>query len=87
MGNLKRRGPDCIGYEIINIDEDFCLLLVGSTLHIRGCSVTKQPLKDLAGNVLLWNGEIFSGISVRFWFISVNFQNQIVKISLKYNNL
>ena len=49
---------------MITVNEDLVLLLIGSTLHIRGSSVTEQPLKDSNGNVLLWNGEIFAGIEV-----------------------
>ncbi|XP_072172747.1 asparagine synthetase domain-containing protein 1-like [Diadema setosum] len=36
---------------------------IGQVLHLRG-EPTAQPVSDDAGNILLWNGEIFGGIEV-----------------------
>ncbi|XP_071500418.1 asparagine synthetase domain-containing protein 1-like [Diadema antillarum] len=36
---------------------------IGQVLHLRG-EPTPQPVSDDAGNILLWNGEIFGGIEV-----------------------
>lgn len=34
-------------------------------LHMRGQVLTQQPFTTLAGDVFLWNGEIFAGLPVR----------------------
>lgn len=75
-----RRGPDHFGERQIkcsnfNSEEKTCLHesnvfcitinLCAFVLHVRGESVTKQPVEDSFGNVLSWNGEIFGGIEVR----------------------
>eukprot|EP00050_Salpingoeca_kvevrii_P001453 m.170070 g.170070 ORF g.170070 m.170070 type:complete len:570 (+) comp10375_c0_seq6:4768-6477(+) len=53
---LRRRGPDAVG-------RVWCgpALLVGCVLHLRG-PLTHQPICDVAGNALLWNGEAYSGV-------------------------
>ena len=41
----------------------------GYVLHLRGVP-TAQPLTDAAGNILLWNGEIFGGnINVCLFYV------------------
>ncbi|KAG0240272.1 hypothetical protein BGX31_002139 [Mortierella sp. GBA43] len=40
------------------------LTFYGAVLHLRGDIVTRQPHVSEAGNILLWNGEIFDGIAV-----------------------
>lgn len=40
------------------------MTLLSSVLSIRGEGVTKQPLEDSDGNILMWNGEIFGGMKV-----------------------
>ncbi|XP_030449428.1 uncharacterized protein LOC115671883 isoform X2 [Syzygium oleosum] len=40
------------------------LLFLGATLQLRGVSPIVQPLVDKFGNILVYNGEIFGGISV-----------------------
>eukprot|EP01138_Halocafeteria_seosinensis_P006687 gb/GECG01006835.1/.p1 GENE.gb/GECG01006835.1/~~gb/GECG01006835.1/.p1 ORF type:complete len:692 (+),score=72.15 gb/GECG01006835.1/:1-2076(+) len=40
------------------------LELAASLLHLQGESPITQPLQDIDGNVLLWNGEVFGGNSV-----------------------
>lgn len=62
---LKNRGPDIQGCEHVNISESSGIILHGTTLHMRGVKPTTQPLNDIHGNFLLWNGEIFDGIKVR----------------------
>ena len=39
-------------------------LFLGCTLHFQG-EITPQPLRDDGGNILLWNGEVYSGLMVR----------------------
>jgi len=56
------RGPDANSSVELQIDDCMVrLTLMASVLHIRGKSVTPQPLCDEQGNILLWNGEIFGG--------------------------
>ncbi|KAG7282316.1 hypothetical protein CRUP_002704 [Coryphaenoides rupestris] len=65
--NLSRRGPDCTrDLTATNVDPFYRCLFSAHVLHMRGDTLTPQPLRDAAGNVLLWNGEIFGdgGISV-----------------------
>ncbi|KAG0497134.1 hypothetical protein HPP92_001825 [Vanilla planifolia] len=37
---------------------------IGSTLQLRGLSPVSQPLADTSGNILVYNGEIFGGMSI-----------------------
>eukprot|EP00850_Spirogloea_muscicola_P023481 SM000360S13675 [mRNA] locus=s360:1693:7369:- [translate_table: standard] len=37
---------------------------LGSVLQLRGLNDVRQPLQDSAGNVLLFNGELYEGISL-----------------------
>ncbi|XP_034285219.1 asparagine synthetase domain-containing protein 1 isoform X1 [Pantherophis guttatus] len=63
LNNLKRRGPDrSQQLEKTVLHLPYWCLFSGHVLHLRG-PMTPQPLED-SGNVFLWNGEIFSGISV-----------------------
>ena len=79
---LSRRGPD--DTEILNvIAEHYNLSFVASVLHIQGDSVAKQPFVDIDGNILLWNGEIFSGLSTED---SLDILSDTVHISLMMRN-
>jgi len=73
---LSRRGPDCSGELTIEMkttmqmgDVDHHLQysqqlwLYGSVLHIQGDVVAQQPYRDRLGNALLWNGEVFGGLT------------------------
>ncbi|XP_077175564.1 asparagine synthetase domain-containing protein 1 [Paroedura picta] len=63
LHSLRRRGPDSSRQLIKSIlHPPYQCLFSGHVLHLRGL-LTPQPLEDpMTGNVLLWNGEIFSGI-------------------------
>ncbi|XP_037343535.2 asparagine synthetase domain-containing protein 1 [Pungitius pungitius] len=63
--HLRRRGPDSSRDLTVGGTNPFyqCLLR-GHVLHMRGL-LTPQPIQDHAGNVLLWNGEIFGGLPVK----------------------
>ncbi|XP_066929037.1 asparagine synthetase domain-containing protein 1-like [Clytia hemisphaerica] len=64
---IQNRGPDsCQSLtRIVKVGSDELELTFCSTvLHLRGESVTKQPLINSNGDVLLWNGEIFGGLDV-----------------------
>ncbi|CAN4124600.1 unnamed protein product [Withania somnifera] len=40
------------------------LQFIGATLQLRGINPIVQPLVDVSGNILVYNGEIFGGIQV-----------------------
>ena len=56
---IKSRGPNSSS-SITSADKS--LWFTASVLHIQGCTPTDQPYTDDNGNVLLWNGEVFSGL-------------------------
>ncbi|CAL9690507.1 unnamed protein product [Knipowitschia caucasica] len=61
---LKKRGPNCNrNLTIQDTNGSFRCLFSAHVLHMRG-TLTPQPVQDLNGNILLWNGEIFNGLSV-----------------------
>lgn len=63
--HLKRRGP-CSSQDLTVVGTNHCYqcLFSAHVLHMRGL-LTPQPVEDSAGNILLWNGEIFGGLPVR----------------------
>lgn len=60
--HLVRRGPNFCRDVTVHGARYHCLFSA-HVLHMRGL-LTPQPLEDDAGNVLEWNGEIFSGLPV-----------------------
>lgn len=60
--NLKHRGPNS-SRDFTETISTCSLLFSAHVLHMRGC-LTPQPLQDDNGNMLLWNGEVFGGLSV-----------------------
>ncbi len=60
--NLKHRGPNS-SRDITETISTCSLQFSAHVLHMRGC-LTPQPLQDDHGNMLLWNGEVFGGLSV-----------------------
>lgn len=74
---IINRGPDsCETHKLTikspsaipNNKDSLVLTFSGSVLHLRGEKVTRQPLVNTKGDVLLWNGEIFGGIEVYIYF-------------------
>ncbi|XP_077392240.1 asparagine synthetase domain-containing protein 1 [Festucalex cinctus] len=62
--HLKRRGPNASKeFTITASDPPYRCLFSAHVLHMRGL-LTSQPLQDPAGNILLWNGEVFGGLEV-----------------------
>ncbi|XP_029967693.1 asparagine synthetase domain-containing protein 1 [Salarias fasciatus] len=62
--HLRRRGPDSSrDVTVTGSDARYRCSLSAHVLHMRG-HLTPQPLEDDAGNVLLWNGEVFGGFPV-----------------------
>eukprot|EP00803_Ostreobium_quekettii_P010644 evm.model.scf_78.13 EVM.evm.TU.scf_78.13 scf_78:150143-155524(-) len=64
LTSLQARGPDSCGVEKISLGTNCELELTGCLLHIRGQSPCPLPLRDVQGNVLLFNGEVFDGLDV-----------------------
>ncbi|XP_042350472.1 asparagine synthetase domain-containing protein 1 [Plectropomus leopardus] len=62
--HLRRRGPNW-SQDLTVRGTNPCYQCVFSAhvLHMRGL-LTPQPVQDNAGNVLVWNGEIFGGLPV-----------------------
>jgi len=56
--SLSRRGPDSYRVHTVQAAEH-TLHLAGAVLHIQGESILTQPHIDEAGNILLWNGEVW----------------------------
>jgi len=63
--SLQRRGPDCCRNLSKTIAHDIDAVFCGTVLHFRGL-LTAQPLES-NGNILLWNGEVFSGLKVAYF--------------------
>ena len=59
---IIRRGPDSLRKIAIH-HGDVTLDLVGSVLSMRP-PLTPQPLGNEKGDLLLWNGEVFGGLTV-----------------------
>ena len=62
---LKKRGPDNTAKIRLDIllenGKTVYATFLGCVLWLRGSCMTKQPLVDSSGNILLWNGDIFEG--------------------------
>ncbi|XP_035988526.1 asparagine synthetase domain-containing protein 1 isoform X2 [Fundulus heteroclitus] len=62
--HLRRRGPDSNRVvTATGTDPGYRCVFSAHVLHMRGL-LTPQPLQDGAGNVLMWNGEVFGGVAV-----------------------
>lgn len=60
---LRARGPDCHGTSTLRPSKGACLRLDATVLSLRGLEVCQQPVwRD--GSCLLWNGEVFGGLTV-----------------------
>ncbi|KAF5449508.1 hypothetical protein F2P56_029947 [Juglans regia] len=59
-------GADGEAHELENGFPKFAaeLHFVGATLQLRGINPIVQPLVDISGNILVYNGEIFGGIYI-----------------------
>ncbi|KAG8193386.1 hypothetical protein JTE90_012188 [Oedothorax gibbosus] len=63
-GWLKRRGPNHFQDTTCCFQNAVDMHFSASVLHLRGKNPAWQPITDEAGNVLLWNGEIFGGFEL-----------------------
>lgn len=59
--NVDRRGPDIQSEHSVVIDEKWQGIFAASVLWMQGDDPVVQPCLDNQGNILLWNGDIFSG--------------------------
>jgi hypothetical protein len=55
---IKNRGPHATGFSDLSTG----FWAIGSVLHIQGSEIVNQPYVDESDNILLWNGEVFSGM-------------------------
>ncbi|EQC42524.1 hypothetical protein SDRG_00257 [Saprolegnia diclina VS20] len=60
---IARRGPDHFG-SIERSKNGAAVVLSAAVLHLRGATMATQPVLDASGSVLLWNGEVFGGLSI-----------------------
>ncbi|KAG0150251.1 hypothetical protein CROQUDRAFT_652686 [Cronartium quercuum f. sp. fusiforme G11] len=63
------RGPDVQSEARVEISDsspahNLNIQFFGSVLHMRGPSVTVQPIRAPSGSVFLWNGEVFGGLPI-----------------------
>ncbi|KAK4050812.1 hypothetical protein OIV83_003234 [Microbotryomycetes sp. JL201] len=65
---VKPRGPDAHQTVIKRVKSksglEWEMRFYASVLHMRGNEVTVQPFRADNGDVFLWNGEVFEGLSV-----------------------
>ncbi|SAM05687.1 hypothetical protein [Absidia glauca] len=61
-----KRGPDAQQLKQAQC-QDFTMRFFSSVLHLRGPDTVSQPLYNTStGDILCWNGEVFSGLKVPF---------------------
>ncbi|XP_043281244.1 asparagine synthetase domain-containing protein CG17486 isoform X2 [Venturia canescens] len=58
---IKQRGPDYLGEKLENLSDQWRGFFATSILWTQGPQLFKQPCIDTDGNILMWNGDIFSG--------------------------
>ncbi|XP_033213694.1 asparagine synthetase domain-containing protein CG17486 [Belonocnema kinseyi] len=58
---ISSRGPDNLLEKSVSLSDDFSGYFAASVLWTQGSKLTVQPSIDEEGNILLWNGDIFSG--------------------------
>ena len=56
---LRARGPDKVTEMEVSLETGHSLVMASSVLWLQGESLTSQPVTDEAGNILMWNGDIF----------------------------
>ncbi|KAK2588827.1 hypothetical protein KPH14_001698 [Odynerus spinipes] len=58
---INARGPDKLAQNLVSLNETWFGHFAASVLWMQGLNLVKQPLVDSDGNILLWNGDVFSG--------------------------
>ncbi|XP_076380488.1 asparagine synthetase domain-containing protein 1 isoform X4 [Megalopta genalis] len=57
---IVARGPDNVAERIERLNEDWSGHFAASVLWMQGFNLSVQPIVDSTGNILLWNGDVFS---------------------------
>lgn len=65
---IDRRGPDSSAEITEHLPHNWEARFAASVLWMQGAKPVQQPCVDSDGNILLWNGDIFSGCLVRATF-------------------
>ncbi|XP_066590254.1 asparagine synthetase domain-containing protein 1 [Prorops nasuta] len=60
-GYTSARGPDALYEKFETLNKDWLAHFAASILWTQGPELISQPRIDPDGNILLWNGDIFSG--------------------------
>ncbi|EFN83342.1 Asparagine synthetase domain-containing protein 1 [Harpegnathos saltator] len=58
---IATRGPDHLADTHITLSHEWQGYFAGAVLWMQGSNITIQPSLDNNGNMLLWNGDLFSG--------------------------
>ncbi|XP_032671834.1 asparagine synthetase domain-containing protein 1 isoform X2 [Odontomachus brunneus] len=58
---ISTRGPDHLADKHISLNHEWQGYFASAVLWMQGPNITTQPSLDLNGNLLLWNGDLFSG--------------------------
>ena len=58
---VTARGPDRVIEKFENLTPIWFGHFAAAVLWMQGLDLCEQPTIDSAGNILLWNGDIFSG--------------------------
>ena len=61
---ISCRGPDSLATHSVTGPNNQCLTFSASVLHLRGPHIVPQPVIGSRGDVLCWNGEVWSGIEM-----------------------
>lgn len=61
---LRRRGPDGVATRTVECGDGVEATLLAAVLQLRGEEGAAQPAVSPAGDVLVWNGEVFGGLAV-----------------------
>ena len=69
---IKCRGPDNFNNTSITLNNGIIIDFYSTVLHLRGLRITVQPLVDVNGNVLCFNGQIFDSFNVSLCGILLN---------------
>ena len=64
---ISSRGPDCLNILEKDLAENWYGYFCASVLWMQGPKPISQPLVDTDCNVLLWNGDVFSGKMVYYF--------------------
>lgn len=67
---ITSRGPDKLVKNFTTLTDTWCGHFAASILWMQGLKLVEQPLIDSSGNILLWNGDVFSGSLVNVLIIS-----------------